>query len=162
MRLASLPVKLLVAALAVSASAQTSASVSWVLTSDLGVTATAGAAAGSGARAEGLTFRDFTGSLGDGTDGLARWYAGDNWPDEAAPNPARGAATLRFDLAAAVDASVRVYDVRGRLVAAPAARPFAAGRHEVPLDTSGLAAGIYVVRLRTATEAATQKLLVVR
>lgn len=161
MRLASLPVKLLVAALAVSASAQTPASVSWALTSDLGVTATAGAAAGSGARAEGLTLRDFTGSLGDGTDGLARWYTGDNWPDEGAPNPARGAATLRFDLAVG-DASVRVYDVRGRLVAGPPARPFAAGRHEVPLDTSGLAAGIYVVRLRTATEAATQKLLVVR
>ena len=81
---------ILVAALVVSASAaQSPASVSWSLTSDLAVTATSGAAAGSGTQQSNLTFRDFTGSLGDGTAGLARWYTGDNWPDEDAPDPDR-------------------------------------------------------------------------
>jgi len=81
---------LLLAAFVASASAaQTPASVSWALTADTEVSATAGAADGSGAAEAGLTFRDFTGSLGDGTSALARWYTGGNWPDDATFDPTR-------------------------------------------------------------------------
>ncbi len=77
------------ALLAASSTAQTPASVTWALTTDTGVTAAAGAVAGSPVRQQGLVFRDFTGSIGDGTTGLARWYTGGLWPDEGAPDAGR-------------------------------------------------------------------------
>ena len=100
---------LLAAALIGTASAaQTPASVSWALADTTGVTATAGPVAGSVAQSSGLTFRDFTGSLGDGTSGLARWYTGDNWPDESALDPGR---YVQFAAAGAGGASFSVSEI---------------------------------------------------
>lgn len=68
------------------------------------------------------------------------------------PNPARGAATLRYNLPAEAVVAVEVYDNLGRRVlrTAEAAVGAGAGR-TLALDTSGLAAGVYVWRLTADT-----------
>jgi hypothetical protein len=69
-----------------------------------------------------------------------------------APNPARGALQLSFDLPRAMHVSLEVLDVQGRLVAQLAEGEFGPGRHERVWDSStarGRAAGLYFVRLET-------------
>jgi hypothetical protein len=79
------------------------------------------------------------------------------------PNPARGAATVAFTLAAPGEARLAVYDALGRRVALLAEGPFAAGtRHAVALDASRLAPGAYVVRLEAGGRVASHPLAVVR
>ncbi len=80
--------------------------------------------------------------------------AGEAGPDDrrlallpAAPNPFRTGTALRFVLAEASDVQVEVTDVLGRTVATLGGT-YGAGDHQVALDGSGLAAGLYRVRLR--------------
>lgn len=68
------------------------------------------------------------------------------------PNPARGAVTLPFELPAASEVTVEVYDVLGRSVARLDVGERAAGTHEAALDGRALAAGAYVVRLTAESE----------
>ena len=78
------------------------------------------------------------------------------------PNPARGAATLRYALPAAGTVRVEAFDLLGRRVAVlvDGARP--AGWHEARLDASRLGAGVYVVRMTAGTFSAAQRVTVVR
>ena len=79
------------------------------------------------------------------------------------PNPARQSARVRVDLPAAADVSVELYTVLGQRVVALASRaPMAAGLNELALDTSRLAAGVYVIRVVAGDQIATQKLTVIR
>ena len=80
----------------------------------------------------------------------------------AFPNPAAAAATVRFTLDAAQDVRLEAFDVLGRRVALLAGGPQAAGPHEVSLDTSGLPAGVYVLRLSAGAETQTTRLTVAR
>lgn len=75
-----------------------------------------------------------------------------------APNPVRDAATVRFGLAAPADVQVTVSDALGRRVLERTVA-LGAGDHTLPLDVSGLAPGLYLVRLGAGTEAATATLL---
>jgi hypothetical protein len=68
------------------------------------------------------------------------------------PNPARGRATVAFTLQAPSTARLAVYDGLGRAVLARELGTLPAGRHEMALDLSALAPGLYVVRV-TAGEA---------
>lgn len=79
-----------------------------------------------------------------------------------APNPTRGAATVRFTLAAPGAVRLSVVDVLGREVAVLADAPHLAGTHAVPFDVSRLAAGTYVVRLRAADAVLARRLTVAR
>ena len=79
----------------------------------------------------------------------------------AYPNPTAGAATLAFRLDRAGAATLAVYDALGREVARPADGPFEAGLHRVRVDTDGLGAGLYLVRLTTGGATATRPLTVV-
>lgn len=81
--------------------------------------------------------------------------------DAPRPNPARGAARVRFTLPAATDATVAVFDVLGRRVAVLAEGRLAAGGHEAVWAT-GAAAGVYVVRLTTPGGVLARPLTVVR
>lgn len=67
----------------------------------------------------------------------------------AYPNPAVGAARIRFSLPEAGAVSVAIFDAAGRQVSLLADRPFSAGSHELewPAATSR-SAGVYFVRLR--------------
>ncbi|WP_412060216.1 hypothetical protein [Rubrivirga sp. IMCC45206] len=63
------------------------------------------------------------------------------------PNPARGAATVRYTVASGGPVRLRVLDVLGREVAVLASGPRPPGDHTASLDTSRLAAGLYLVVL---------------
>ena len=80
------------------------------------------------------------------------------------PNPASGQATVRYALPEGRDdgASVRLqlYDLMGRRVQTLSVRT-EPGRHERQLDVSGLASGVYVLRLQAGGTFKTQKVTVV-
>lgn len=78
------------------------------------------------------------------------------------PNPAAASVRVRFELAAAGDVSLQVFDAMGRQVATLTEGAFGAARHTVEADLGGLATGVYVVRLVAGSEIATTRLVVVR
>lgn len=86
---------------------------------------------------------------------------------QAAPNPFASGTTIRFGLTERETVSLRVYDVRGRLVSVLADGAFSAGEHVVSWngrDDRGrtASAGTYFVRLRTADESRSFRLVRVR
>lgn len=79
-----------------------------------------------------------------------------------APNPARGQAALAFSLPEAGLARLSMVDRLGRAVAVLAESEQAAGRHAAAFDVSGLAPGVYVIRLGAGAQTATRRVVVVR
>lgn len=79
----------------------------------------------------------------------------------AYPNPARDRVTLRFAVETAGATTVDLYDVLGRRVAR-LTETLAAGEHTRTLDTSALAAGTYVVQVRSGSIQHHQTLTVTR
>lgn len=78
------------------------------------------------------------------------------------PNPSRGTARVTFELGTLAEGEAAVYDVLGRRVATLAQGAFAAGSHEIAIETAGWAPGVYTVRVRAGEAVATQRLTVVR
>jgi hypothetical protein len=83
------------------------------------------------------------------------------------PNPFNPVTRLHFSLEETGQVRVRILDLRGRLVAQPAAGPFAAGHHTLDWDgrdQSGatVPAGVYTCLLETGRERAVVKLTLVR
>ena len=79
------------------------------------------------------------------------------------PNPASGAATVRLTLASPeAEVRVSVFDARGREVAVLASGARGAGVHCSRVDTSALAAGVYVVRALVGETVASGRLVVAR
>ena len=77
------------------------------------------------------------------------------------PNPVRDRATVTIGLPEDGRATVSVYDVVGRRVAVLFDGEAEAGWTETTFEASGLAAGTYIVQLRTPVGAATGKLVVI-
>jgi hypothetical protein len=82
-----------------------------------------------------------------------------------APNPAFGAATLRYSLPASGPVTLRIFDASGRLVRVIEDGTRPAGVHEIRWD--GLTdigeragTGFYVIRLRAGAASRTQKLVI--
>ncbi|MEO0857071.1 MAG: T9SS type A sorting domain-containing protein [Bacteroidota bacterium] len=65
----------------------------------------------------------------------------------AYPNPFAEALTVEVALAEATEVRTTVYDVLGRVVAEMPARLLGAGAHRLPMETDGLAPGVYLVRV---------------
>lgn len=78
------------------------------------------------------------------------------------PNPAGGAATIRYRLARPTPIHVSVIDVLGRTVEVLANGPEAGGSHELRWRPASLAPGTYFVRLQTEEGSFTQPVLVTR
>jgi hypothetical protein len=83
------------------------------------------------------------------------------------PNPFNPRTRVRFALAAAGPAVLRLYDTRGRLVRRLVQEPLPAGRHEVPWDGRddagrACAAGLYLARLEAGGTVQTGRLVLVR
>jgi hypothetical protein len=83
-----------------------------------------------------------------------------------APNPFVGRTQLRYSLPAAGRVRLELYDATGRLARVVQDDWQGMGEHVAVLESDGLAAGVYVARLRIQTEAgssvASRKLLVSR
>ncbi len=83
--------------------------------------------------------------------------------DQSFPNPSAAASTVRFQLPRSGTVRVDVYDVQGRRVQTLADRASSPGTHDLPWDTSSLAAGTYLYRLMVDGEmVATKRATVVR
>ncbi|HYE95019.1 MAG TPA: T9SS type A sorting domain-containing protein [Rubricoccaceae bacterium] len=67
--------------------------------------------------------------------------------ERAYPNPFNPATTIRYSVGAAGPVRLAVYDVTGREVAVLVDGPLAPSVYEATFDASGLASGVYVVRL---------------
>jgi hypothetical protein len=76
------------------------------------------------------------------------------------PNPAVGGLRIRFSLPDARPARLVVYDVAGRRVVEREVSQLGPGLHSVKLDTRGLAAGVYMVRLNQAGRSLTARAIV--
>ena len=77
------------------------------------------------------------------------------------PNPARGAAWVVLEPGAARQATVEVFDIRGRLVARVWQGPLTAST-TLTIDTATLPAGVYLVRATSSVGTAAARLAVVR
>jgi glucose/arabinose dehydrogenase len=82
------------------------------------------------------------------------------------PNPSRGPIEVEFALPSAGEASLRLIDLQGRMVATLASGPRAAGRHRLawsPTVARGpIAAGLYFVELRSNGIVRSQRVALVR
>ncbi len=78
------------------------------------------------------------------------------------PNPFNPSTTVSFSLPRASTTRVAVFDVRGREVAVLAEGRLRAGGHRISFDGTGLAAGVYIVKLETDSGAAARKMALVK
>jgi hypothetical protein len=79
-----------------------------------------------------------------------------------APNPFMPGAALTFSLAQPGPVELQVFDLPGRLVYSSARGAVAPGVYRVQFDAGGLGSGVYLCRLRSHDEVATQRILVVK
>ncbi len=78
------------------------------------------------------------------------------------PNPVRSEAQVRYALPEAREVQVILYNALGQTVKTLAEGTRPAGRHQVQLETSQLASGLYFLHLRAGGTTKTQKVTVVR
>jgi hypothetical protein len=78
-----------------------------------------------------------------------------------APNPATATAKVTISLPGSMGAKVSLYDLAGRKVATVVDRPLAEGENACEVDVSGLAAGVYILRLEVADHVTAKRLAVV-
>ena len=69
---------------------------------------------------------------------------------------------LEYDVPKSTPVRIAVYDLLGRQVATLVDRTEKAGTHRVQFDGSGLASGVYLVRLVTDDAVHTQRISLVR
>jgi hypothetical protein len=78
-----------------------------------------------------------------------------------APNPASTAAKVTINLPGSMAVKVSVYDLAGRRVATVVDRVLREGENAAALDVSGMAAGVYILRLEAGGRVAAKRLAVV-
>ena len=80
----------------------------------------------------------------------------------ASPNPFNAATTISFELQAASQAELTVFDITGRRVWGLGDRVWQAGRHEAIWDAGGMSSGVYFVRLEAGDFVQVRKLLLIK
>jgi len=83
-------------------------------------------------------------------------------PVAPTPLPAGATARIAFDAPRAGRVQLELFDIQGHRVRTLADRAFEPGRHSLALDTEGLRAGVYFVRMRAGAFAASRRVLVLR
>ncbi len=78
------------------------------------------------------------------------------------PNPIRSGSRVSFSLARREHVSLNLYDVRGRLVTSILEGERGVGRHESRLEIPELTAGVYFLKIETATRVGTARLVKLR
>lgn len=78
------------------------------------------------------------------------------------PNPFNPSTTIRFSLSQPGHASLKVYDIMGRIVANLMEGRKDAGEYSIVFDGGGLTSGVYFYRLQTDRSAETKKMLLVK
>ncbi|MDD5088542.1 MAG: T9SS type A sorting domain-containing protein, partial [bacterium] len=80
----------------------------------------------------------------------------------AYPNPFNAATQIQFEVPRHSFVQLHVYDLQGRLVETLASRMFDAGTHQVALDASNRASGMYIVQMKSGDFSAAQKLILLK
>lgn len=80
----------------------------------------------------------------------------------AFPNPARGTATVTYEVGQAGGVTLSVYDVLGREVAVLIDGERTVGAYTARFETRGLASGVYILRLESDGQTRTQRVTVLR
>ncbi len=81
----------------------------------------------------------------------------------ATPNPTSDNLSIHFALPTAGIMSMRVFNAKGQLVLSPIAEEFRPmGMHHQTIDVSMLPSGVYSLRLITASDVATQQIVILR
>jgi hypothetical protein len=80
----------------------------------------------------------------------------------AYPNPFNSVTTVNFDLAAASDVHMQLFDVTGRMVKILSSAHMEAGRYRLPFDARDLASGVYLLAFQAGSERFSQKLLLIK
>jgi hypothetical protein len=78
------------------------------------------------------------------------------------PNPFNPTTVVRYELPAASDVKLVVYDLLGREVAVLVNEKKAPGSYDVKFDAAGLASGVYLYRLTAGNFVQTHKMILVR
>lgn len=78
------------------------------------------------------------------------------------PNPAQSAAALEITLAKTETLNITIFDMQGKMVAEVANNTFAGGNYAFNIDMSHVQAGIYFVKINTATASKTVKMVVTK
>lgn len=81
---------------------------------------------------------------------------------DAQPNPFNPTTTLFYQLDRPQEVSLQVHDLLGRQVARSSEGRRAAGIHQLRVDGSGLAAGLYLVTVQAGGQRATRKVLLLK
>jgi hypothetical protein len=82
--------------------------------------------------------------------------------DQNYPNPFNPATTIRFTLPERSHVTLRIYDVRGRLVLTLIDRDMSAGVHHETLQADGFASGVYFYRIKAGRSTQVRKLVVLK
>jgi hypothetical protein len=78
------------------------------------------------------------------------------------PNPFNPSTTIRFDLSSPVQVRLSVFDLLGREVGTLVDAPMTAGTHDVQFNGSGIASGVYIIRLQANSEVRTSKMMLLK
>jgi hypothetical protein len=78
------------------------------------------------------------------------------------PNPFNAAATVRFALPKDSDVSIQLFDLTGRRIATLTEGRYKAGWHDASVNASGLATGIYFVRMEADDFRSIKRLLLIK
>ncbi|HYV90532.1 MAG TPA: T9SS type A sorting domain-containing protein [Chitinophagales bacterium] len=78
------------------------------------------------------------------------------------PNPLSNSTTIYFTLNEPQKVSLKIFDLNGRLIQTLADDEFDSGEHQVEWNASNLEAGIYFLRMETATNSMNRKLIGVK
>lgn len=78
------------------------------------------------------------------------------------PNPFMGTTTIEFALAEAGPVMIEVFDLTGRHIATLVDGEMPAGYHSTTWNTSDVASGVYLYRIRSGTFSQTRRALVIR
>lgn len=78
------------------------------------------------------------------------------------PNPFNPATIISYELPAASDVTLEVFDMLGRRVAVLVDEAVSAGRHEVHFDAGSLSSGVYIYRIRANQFVQTRQMVLVK
>jgi len=81
---------------------------------------------------------------------------------EVYPNPVSNSTTISFSLSKSQKVSLKIFDVSGRLVSTLADKIFEAGENELVWNASEVNAGVYFLRMETASYSENRKLIVAK
>ncbi len=74
------------------------------------------------------------------------------------PNPFSSQVTFNIDLKNSADVSLKLYDLRGRVVKDISSTPYSKGVHDISMNTNDLPSGIYLLQVMAGSEIITKKI----